>query len=73
MRSRLAPLDSIRVMRNCACLSQHGLSGGSRTARRYQMPAHNMGVRQGIDLDRSLRLADELEDAEILRKLELRK
>lgn len=50
-----------------------GLSEGSRSARRYRMPVHNMGVRQGVDLDRSLRLADELEDAEILRKLELRK
>jgi hypothetical protein len=37
------------------------------------MPTHAMGVRQGVDLDRALRLAGELEDAEILRKLELRK
>jgi hypothetical protein len=32
-----------------------------------------MGVRPGVDLDKALRLADELEDAEIIRKLELRK
>jgi hypothetical protein len=50
-----------------------GLSGGPRSALRYRMPVHNMGVRKGINLDRSLRLADELEDAEVLRKLELRK
>jgi hypothetical protein len=50
-----------------------GLSDGSRSARRYRMPVRDMGVRQGVDLDHALRLADELEDAEILRKLELRK
>jgi hypothetical protein len=50
-----------------------GLGGGGRSARRYRMPVHSMGVRQGLDLGRSLRLADELEDAEIVRKLELRK
>jgi hypothetical protein len=50
-----------------------GLAGGQGAARRYRMPTHAMGVRQGVDLDRALRLAGELEDAEILRKLELRK
>jgi hypothetical protein len=50
-----------------------GLGGGAYAARRYRMPVHDMGVRKGIDLDRSLSLAAELEDAEILRKLELRK
>jgi hypothetical protein len=50
-----------------------GLSGGSRSARRYRMPIHDLGVRKGVNLDHALRLADELEDAEILRKLELRK
>jgi hypothetical protein len=37
------------------------------------MPARRMGVRPGVDLDRSLRLAGELEDAELVRKLALRK
>jgi len=32
-----------------------------------------MGLRRGIDLDKALRLAGELEDAEIVRKLQLRK
>ena len=32
-----------------------------------------LGLREGIDLDRAGRLADELEDAERVRKLELRK
>lgn len=50
-----------------------GLAGGHTTGKRYRMPTKDMGVRQGVDLDRALRLAGELEDAEILRKLELRK
>jgi hypothetical protein len=49
-----------------------GLSGGG-SSRRYRMPVRRMGVREGVDLDKALRLAGELEDAEILRKLELRK
>ena len=50
-----------------------GLGPSTRAARRYRMPARRMGVRPGIELDRSLRLAGELEDAEIVRKLALRK
>ena len=50
-----------------------GLGGPSPTARRYRMPPGQLGVRPGINLDKALRLADELEDAEILRKLELGK
>jgi hypothetical protein len=50
-----------------------GLGGPSPTARRYRMPTGPLGVRPGINLDKALRLADELEDAEILRKLELGK
>lgn len=49
-----------------------GLSGPT-PARRYRMPTRPMGVRKGVDLDHALRLAGEMEDAEILRKLELRK
>jgi hypothetical protein len=42
--------------------------------RRYRLePSSLGGARPGIDLDRALRLADALEDAEIARKLELRK
>jgi hypothetical protein len=50
-----------------------GLSPRAGAARRYRMPARRMGVRPGIELDRSLRLAGELEDAELVRKLALRK
>jgi predicted transcriptional regulator len=50
-----------------------GLGGGSRAARPYRMPSRRMGVREGVDLDHAGRLVGELEDAEIIRKLQLRK
>ncbi len=50
-----------------------GLGGEARAGRRYRMPTRRMGVRRGVDLDRALQLAGELEDAEIVRKLEMRK
>jgi hypothetical protein len=50
-----------------------GLGASAGAARRYRLSARPMGARPGIDLDRSLRLAAELEDAEVVRKLALRK
>lgn len=50
-----------------------GLNGSAPTARPYRINARPMGVRKGIDLTHALRLAGELEDAEIVRKLELHK
>jgi hypothetical protein len=47
-----------------------GLSGRPPAARRYRMPTGKLGVRPGVNLDKALNLADELEDEEILRKLE---
>jgi hypothetical protein len=44
--------------------------GGSRP---YRAPARRMGMRPGVDLTHALRIADSLEDEEIVRKLELRK
>lgn len=41
--------------------------------RPYRVPTRRLGVKPGIDLDRALRMASEMEDAETLRKLELRK
>jgi hypothetical protein len=43
-------------------------------AKRYRLRAAALGsVRHGVDLDKSLALADSLEDDELARKLELRK
>ncbi len=50
-----------------------GLDGPAPAARRYRMPTAPLGVRPGVNLDKALTLAGELEDAEILRKLELGK
>ena len=44
--------------------------GGGRP---YQAPARPLGLRPGVDLTHALRLADALEDEEIVRKLALRK
>lgn len=47
--------------------------GAERDARPYHVPARSLGLLPGIDLDKALQLAGEIEDAEIVRKLELRK
>lgn len=39
----------------------------------YRVRPQNLGVRPGVNLDKALQLAGELEDAETLRKLHLRK
>ena len=50
-----------------------GLSGSPGHPRPFRMPTRALGLRPGIDLDKALRLAGELEDEETVRKLELRK
>ena len=53
---------------------RRGLDQGSgSTGAQYSVPARPLGLRPGIDLDKALALAAELEDDEIVRKLELRK
>lgn len=52
---------------------RRGLSGGDSGPRPYRLPTQPMGLRPGIDLEKALRVAAELEDAETIRKLELRK
>jgi Ribbon-helix-helix protein, copG family len=39
----------------------------------YRLKPRRLQVRPGVDLDRALSLAGELEDAEVMRKLSLRK
>lgn len=53
---------------------RRGLSTGEEGSRRpYRVETAPLGLRPGIDLEHALRLAGELEDAETIRKLELRK
>jgi hypothetical protein len=42
-------------------------------ARPYVLPSRRLGLRPGVNVDKALALAGDLEDEEILRKLELRK
>lgn len=47
--------------------------GERASGRPYRVATRRLGVRPGLDLDRALALAGQLEDAEIVRKLALRK
>jgi len=49
-----------------------GLSG-PRAPKAYRVRPRRLGLRPGVDLDKALRLASDLEDQELVRKLELRK
>lgn len=51
---------------------RRGLSG-QPDRRRYRTPSRDMGLRDGVDIDKALALAAADEDAETLRKLALRK
>jgi hypothetical protein len=50
-----------------------GLRDKTPPTKRFRVKSSPMGVRPGINLDKALRLAGELEDEEILRKMALRK
>jgi predicted transcriptional regulator len=50
-----------------------GLAAERGGKRAYRVPARQMGLRPGLDITHALRLADSLEDEEIVRKLEFRK
>jgi hypothetical protein len=52
---------------------RRGLSSTETTPRPYRLPVRRLGAKPGVDLDRALRLAGELEDAEVVRKLAMRK
>ncbi|HXS33191.1 MAG TPA: hypothetical protein VN758_05380 [Solirubrobacterales bacterium] len=52
---------------------RRGLESSGVGAQPYRVPTRRLGVRPGVNLDKSLQLAGELEDAETLRKLQLRK
>jgi hypothetical protein len=67
-RERGVPL---RVVLNDALRA--GLRPASGGAPPYVLPSRRLGLRPGTNVDKALSLAGELEDEEILRKLELRK
>ncbi len=68
-RERGVPL---RVVINDALRAGlHPVASGE--ARAYVLPSRRLGLRPGINVDKALALAGELEDEEILRKLDLRK
>ena len=52
---------------------RRGLEVGRAKARPYRVQGRRLGARPGVDLDKALALAGELEDAEIVRRLALRK
>lgn len=52
---------------------RRGLQSGEASPRPYRLRPRRLGARPGVDLDKALTLAGELEDAEIRRKLSLRK
>jgi hypothetical protein len=52
---------------------RRGFERSEERARPYRVRTRDLGVRPGINLDKALQLAGELEDAETLRKLQLRK
>ncbi len=53
---------------------RRGLESSERTrGKSYKVRTAKLGARPGVNLDKALRLAGELEDEEILRKMALRK
>lgn len=50
-----------------------GLATGAPPSRSFHVRSQPLGIRPGVDIDKALSLAGEFEDAETLRKLELRK
>ncbi|MEJ5944154.1 ribbon-helix-helix protein, CopG family [Pseudokineococcus basanitobsidens] len=39
----------------------------------YRLPTRRLGLREGVDLDRAMRLANDLEDDEVVTELERRR
>jgi hypothetical protein len=52
---------------------RRGLESAGVEAQPYSVPTRKLGVRPGVNLDKAIQLAGELEDAEMTRKLQLRK
>ncbi len=74
--ARLRALASERGISFKAALNgsiRLGLRSDDGAARAYEVPTRPLGLREGVDLDKALRLAGELEDSALVHKLELRK
>lgn len=52
---------------------RRGLERGEPKSRPYRVRTRDLGVRPGVNLDKALQLAGEMEDEEIIRKLRLGK
>jgi hypothetical protein len=52
---------------------RRGLENAEASPQPYRVQPRRLGARPGFDVDKALTLAGKLEDAEILRKLALRK
>jgi hypothetical protein len=52
---------------------RRGIESTETKARPYRVRSRRLEARPGVDLDKALRLAGELEDAETMRKLQLGK
>lgn len=52
---------------------RRGLESQRGASKPYRLPTRRLGVKPGVDLDKALGLAAAFEDAEIRRKLDLRK
>jgi hypothetical protein len=52
---------------------RQGLSPQPKAPRKFKQKTYAMKVRPGIDLTKALRLAAEMDDDEVVRKMELRK
>ena len=50
-----------------------GIGGPTAAPRKYRMQTYPLGVLPGVNIDKALRLAGEMEDEEILRKLDMGK
>lgn len=54
-------------------LLRQGLAAATASARPYQVPVRDLGLRPAVDLDKALSLAAQDEDDEVVRKLAMRK
>jgi hypothetical protein len=62
--------DSVTALRPAV---RAGLSARRQAGTPSRTPSGSLGLRHGVNIDKVLQLSADLEDAEIVRKLELRK